>query len=92
MRIKTIFLIVVAILLTIVIMQNNQQIVFNFLFWHPVISNLVVMAFMAVAGLVIGALIARPRRIKIDESHPSLNNPTGTPPNTLSDEDRDYIN
>jgi putative membrane protein len=84
MRIKTMFLIVATILLTIIITQNSADVTFNILFWHPVISRLV-------AGFIIGYMIGRPRTIRIDESHPSLNNPTGTPPDTLSDEDREYI-
>jgi putative membrane protein len=91
MRIKTMFLIVATILLTIIITQNSADVTFNILFWHPVISRLVVMAVMTIAGFIIGYMIGRPRTIRIDESHPSLNNPTGTPPDTLSDEDREYI-
>jgi uncharacterized integral membrane protein len=92
MRIKTIFLIVVTILLTIIIMQNNQTYNFNILFWHPLVSNLVVMAVIAIISFIIGILVGRPRKVKFDNSHPSLDNPTGTKPDTLTDEDREYIN
>jgi len=92
MRIKTIFLIVITILLTIVIMQNNQSYNFNILFWHPLVSNLVVMALIAIVSFIIGMLTGRPRKVKFDNSHPSLDNPTGKKTDTLSDEDREYIN
>lgn len=91
MRIKTLFIIIATILLTIIIMQNNDDVTFNILFWHPVVSKLVVMVVMTLAGFILGAMIARPRSIKIDDSHPSMNNPTGKAPDTLSDEDREYI-
>jgi len=91
MRIKTILLIIVTILLTIIITQNTQDVTFNILFWHPSFSALVMMAVVAIISLIIGIMIGRPTRVKFDDSHPSMDNPTGTPPNTLSDEDREYI-
>ncbi|EHQ25178.1 LapA family protein [Mucilaginibacter paludis] len=92
MRIKTIFLIVITILLTVIIMQNNQDVKFTVLFSQFYISNLIIMALMAIAGFVIGFLIGRPRKVKFDNTHPSLDNPTGKKSDTLSDEDREYIN
>jgi uncharacterized integral membrane protein len=91
MRIKTMFLIVVTILLTIIIMQNTQDVTFGILFWDVRTSKLLVLAIMAVAGFIIGFMIGRPRTVKFDEEHPSMNNPNGKEPDTLSDEDRDYI-
>jgi uncharacterized integral membrane protein len=91
MRIKTIFLIVATILLTIIIMQNNQPFDFNILFFHTRISILVVLALVAIIAFIIGVLIGRPRKVKFDDSHPSMDNPTGTKNDTLSDEDREYI-
>ncbi len=91
MRIKTIFLIIAVILLTIIITQNSADVTFNILFWHPVMSRLVVMLIMAVSGFVIGYMVGRPKAYRIDDSQPSFSNPTGVDPDTLSDEDRDYI-
>jgi uncharacterized integral membrane protein len=91
MRIKTILLIIVTILLTIIITQNTQDVTFNILFWHPSFSALVMMAVVAIISLIIGIMIGRPTRVKFDDSHPSMDNPTGASPNTLSDEDREYI-
>jgi len=91
MRIKTIFLIVVTILLTVVIMQNNQDVTFSILFWSPRFSILIMLALTAIISFVIGIMIARPKRSTFDDSHPSMDNPTGTKNDTLSDEDREYI-
>jgi len=92
MRIKTIFIIAVTILLTIIIMQNTRPITFDILFWQASVSGLVIMAVVAVISLIIGIMIGRPTRVKFDDSHPSMDNPTGNKTDTLSDEDRDYIN
>jgi uncharacterized integral membrane protein len=92
MRIKTIFLIIIVILLTIIIMQNNQEVKFNVLFSQFYISNLIVMAVIAVISFIVGMLIGRPRKVKFDNTHPSLDNPTGKKTDTLSDEDKEYIN
>jgi uncharacterized integral membrane protein len=92
MRIKTIVLIIVTILLTVIIMQNTRPILFTILFWDVHISGLVMMAIVAIVSLVIGIMIGRPTKVRFDDSHPSFSNPTGNDPNTLSDEDRDYIN
>ncbi|RKR85244.1 hypothetical protein BDD43_5508 [Mucilaginibacter gracilis] len=91
MRIKTILLIVVTILLTVIIMQNNQEVTFSILFWNPRFSILILTAVIAVTSLLIGIQIGRPRKAKFDESHPSMDNPTGTKNPPLTDEDREYI-
>ncbi|OCX51535.1 hypothetical protein BEL04_16045 [Mucilaginibacter sp. PPCGB 2223] len=92
MRIKTIVLIIVTILLTVIIMQNTRPITFNILFWQASVSGLVMMAVVAIISLIIGIMIGRPTRVRFDDSHPSMDNPTGKAADTLSDEDRDYIN
>lgn len=91
MRIKTLFIIVATILLTIVIMQNNQDVTFSILFWNPRFSILIMLAITAIISLIIGLMLGRPRRATFDDSHPSMDNPTGSKPDTLSDEDKDYI-
>lgn len=50
------------------------------------------MAVVAIVSLIIGIMIGRPTKVRFDDSHPSFSNPTGKDPDTLSDEDRDYIN
>lgn len=91
MRIKTIFIIVATILLTIVIMQNNQDVSFNILFWSSRFSILIMLAIIAIISFIIGLMLGRPRKSTFDDSHPSMDNPSGTKPDTLSDEDKEYI-
>lgn len=91
MRIKTIFIIAITILLTIIIMQNNQDVTFSILFWSPRFSVLIMLAFFAIVSFIIGIMLGRPAKVKFDDSHPSMDNPTGTRNDTLSDEDREYI-
>lgn len=98
MRLKTIFIIVITILLTIVIMQNTEPVPFKVLFFHTYTSKLLMMAIVAIIGCIIGFMIGRPKRTLLskdydhgyddsdddDDRHSSRSN-------TLSDEDRDYI-
>jgi uncharacterized integral membrane protein len=100
MRLKTIFIIVITILLTIVLMQNSDPVYFKVLFFTIHTSKLMMMLWVAIAGFVIGYLVGRPKIKKYgneyghgydehDEStHEGLQK---NQPNTLSDEDRDYI-
>jgi hypothetical protein len=98
MRVKTIFLLAVAIVLTVLIMQNNESAKFNILFFYGVyVSKLSVLLFVSIASFVAGIVIAQPKKYKIDTSHhdneeegedEEIQKPKS---NTLSDEDRDYI-
>jgi len=99
MRVKTIFLLAVAIVLTVLIMQNNQPAKFNILFFYGAyVSKLSVLLFVTVVSFVAGIVIAQPKKYKIDTSHyeddedEEGDEPRRIKPNTLSDEDRDYIN
>ncbi|GAA4907977.1 hypothetical protein GCM10023313_08580 [Mucilaginibacter defluvii] len=91
MSIKTIVAIMIAVLLTIVIMQNRDEVPFNILFTSMYASKLVVMASVAVAAFVVGVIVGRPKKQKydIEQYHDTMYNKNKT--DTLSDEDRDYI-
>ena len=91
MRIKTIVVIVLTMLVTVVLMQNNQETNFTILFLEVRISKLVIMTGMIFFGFILGLLVGHPRKVKFDDSHPSINNPIPTKHNTLSDEDREYL-
>ncbi len=92
MRIKTMVIIFITVLLTVVIMQNTDDVPFKFLFAKFYASKLVVMVIVAIIGFVIGVLIARPGKPKYipgqveDPGNPKKES------DTLSDEDREYIN
>jgi uncharacterized integral membrane protein len=100
MRLKTIFIIIITILLTVVIMQNNAPVTFRVLFFSFYTSKLMMMLWVALAAFVIGYLVGRPKVKKFgndyghgyeegdDTTHEGLNKPQQ---NTLSDEDRNYI-
>jgi uncharacterized integral membrane protein len=92
MRIKTIIIIVITILLTIALMQNTGAVYFDFLWATFRMSKLVVLLFVAVISFVLGVLVGRPKKVKRlggDFTDPDLNEGNS---NTLSDDDKEYIN
>lgn len=92
MRIKTIAVILITVLLTIVLMQNTDTVRFSFLWATFQISKLVMMTAVSVVAFILGVLVGRPSRVKklggtfIEGEHQRED------PNTLSDEDKEYIN
>jgi uncharacterized integral membrane protein len=92
MRIKTIIIILVTILLTVVLMQNTDPVHFEFLWATFRMSKLVMMAVIALAGFILGYLVGRPSRVKRLGVDFTNNDIDKTTPDTLSEEDRDYIN
>jgi uncharacterized integral membrane protein len=81
MRIKTIVVIGITVLLTIVLMQNTDQVDFAFLWTSFRISKLVMMTFVSVFAFILGVLVGRPKNVKR----------LGGDSKTLSEEDQDYI-
>lgn len=97
MRIKTFFVILITVLVTIVLMNNTEEIDM-WLFGTTRISKLIILAVVFVLGFIVGALVMRPRKKKViaeDEDVYPEEDPQNIPVNTyktkLSDEDRDYI-
>lgn len=92
MRIKTIIIVVTAILLTIVLMQNTGPVRFTLFFTDVYVSKLVMLASVAVVAFILGVLVGRPKKAKynIGAYHDSVNKKEDD--GTLSDEDREYIN
>ena len=91
MRIKTIIVILVTAILTIVLVQNNEPVYFSFLWGTFRISKLIMMAAVAVIAFILGVLVGRPSRVKKLGTDFTNNDIDKTNSNTLSDEDRDYI-
>jgi len=91
MSLKTILVIAVTILLTIILMQNTGAVKFTLLFTDVYISKLIMMGSVGVIAFILGILVGRPKKAKYDigKYHDDLHK---TDLNTLSDEDRDYIN
>ena len=92
MRIKTMVIIFITVLLTVVIMQNTERVDFNFLFSTFHISKLVMLLFVAVISFIVGIMVGRPGKPKyIPGQVEDPGNPKKAS-DTLSDEDREYIN
>jgi uncharacterized integral membrane protein len=53
---KLITALVLAILVIIIIVQNSHNVAFNFLFWHPQISLLLLVVLMVALGFVLGMI------------------------------------
>jgi hypothetical protein len=91
MRIKTMFIIIITVLLTVVIMQNNKVVPFNLLFSTFYISNLIMLLCIAVVSFIIGVLVGRPGKPKYIPGKEEGIDDIKKQPDTLSPEDRDYI-
>jgi uncharacterized integral membrane protein len=91
MRIKTMFIILVTVLITLVLVQNSDAVYFKFLWASFRMSKLIMMAIVGIVTFILGVLVGRPSRVKklgadyIEGEHERNS------PGTLSDEDRDYI-
>lgn len=96
MRLSTIIAILITIALTVVFMQNTDEANFTLLFVNVKISKLVVMTAVSVSAFILGILAGRPRKVRRpsdfeDDDDEFDNTDRLHKPNTLSDEDRDYI-
>ena len=96
MRIKTMVVIFITVLLTVVLMQNTEPVKFTFLFSTFYMPKLVMLTAVSVVAFILGVLVGRPKRVRKlggdfhDENNEPISN--NAKPDTLSDEDRDYIN
>jgi uncharacterized integral membrane protein len=103
MSFKTIVIIILAVLITVIFMQNTDEVVFTLLWKQIYISKLWMMLAVTLFGFIIGVIIARPRKKKditnqedvpFEVNHPSTEDEeyiSMKKPNELSDEDRDYL-
>lgn len=91
MRIKTMFIIFITVLLTVVIMQNTDKVLFKFLFADFMISKLVLLLIVAIVSFIIGVLVGRPGKPKYIPGQVEETDNFKNKTNTLSDEDREYI-
>jgi uncharacterized integral membrane protein len=103
MSFKTIVIIVLAVFITVIFMQNTDQVMFTLLWKEIYVSKLIMMLIVTVFGFIIGVIVARPKRKKKElvlENTASSKNMNSTDEdyismkkkNDLSDEDKDYIN
>jgi uncharacterized integral membrane protein len=102
MSFKTIIIIILSILITVIFMQNTDQVLFTILWKELYISKLIMMLVVTIFGFIIGVIVARPKKKKQvtqnadvplevtqteDKDYIEMPKKQG-----LSDEDRDYLN
>jgi putative membrane protein len=89
MKPKTIFALIITVLLTIFLTVNSDAVDFDFLIGEPVaVSKLVVIGICVLIGFILGFIVGRPRKTisSYDTEIEKAENKSA-----LSDEDRDYI-
>jgi len=98
MSFKTTFAIIITIGLTILIIQNTEEATFTILFASVKLPKLVMLTAVSVSAFILGVLVSRPGPKKVRDHYDDYNedgdNENEGPrrrPDTLSDEDREYI-
>lgn len=93
MKAKTLFVVILTVLITVILMQNTDEVKFKVLFWDLYLPKLVILTGVIVVGVILGLILGnRPRRSSSDINNDYGNQNTNqTPFDTLSPEDRDYI-
>jgi len=95
MRPKTILIIIFTIVITIFLMMNTDAVEFNFIFGKAEVSKLVAVGVCTFIGFILGYLAGRPKTVvstyddKFEEHHDGKTETEH--PDSLSEEDRDYI-
>lgn len=91
MSIKTIFIIIITILVTVILMKNTDEVHF-WIFGPTYVPKLAVLGVMFALGFIAGFMAGRPRRKPADPHEPEIQkNFDASDRDQLSDEDREYI-
>lgn len=90
MSFKTIFIITITVLVTIVLMKNTDEVNF-WIFGDTYVSKLAILGVMFALGLIVGIMIARPRKKVVTEITADPAPGPKEDHSNLSDEDREYI-
>lgn len=95
MSFKTIFIVLISVLVTVILMNNTDEINF-WIFGNARIPKLTILGSMFGLGLIVGFLAGRPRKKAFiapyqENDTPPKNQLDAREENSLSDEDRDYI-
>ena len=85
MSFKTIFIIILSILITVIFMQNSDEVIFTILWKEVRVSKLLMMLIMTSFGFIIGLIVASPKKKKF------TNNQTDIPFEVSQTEDQEYI-
>ncbi|MGK6351214.1 hypothetical protein [Parapedobacter sp. DT-150] len=89
MRAKTIFIIVVTVLVTIILMKNMDEVNF-WIFGTRTVPKLAVLGTMFFIGVVVGFLLGRPKKKLRDKDVPSTDPPFEVK-RPLDQADEDYL-
>jgi len=84
-------IIIITVLLTIVLMQNTEPVRFNILFGTFYISKLAALLTFGAVAFILGVLVGRPKKARSIAGNDPQYREDDNDPDTLSDEDRDYI-
>lgn len=84
-------IIAITVLLTIVLMQNTDTVRFNILFGTFYVSKLAALLTFGVVGFILGVLVGRPKKARSIAGSTPQYREDDNDPDTLSDEDREYI-
>jgi hypothetical protein len=98
MSFKTTVAIIITVGLTILIMQNQDDAEFTILFTSVKLPKLVMLTAVSVSAFLLGILVSRPGKPKklqryddYNDEEEEDNDQPRRRPDTLSDEDREYI-
>ncbi|MCY1509650.1 hypothetical protein D9M68_440030 [compost metagenome] len=93
MKTKTLFIILITILLTVFLTVNSDPVDFDFIIGDPIpVSKLLVIGICVCIGFILGFIAGRPRRTMSSydpDIEKGYNN--ADEKSALSDEDREYI-
>lgn len=92
MRIKTIVIIFITFFITVLLMQNTGTEKFTILFKDVYISKLAVLTLVSAFAFILGFLVGRPKTIRRLGGNNDGPYETDDKTDTLSDEDKEYIN
>lgn len=93
MSFKTIFIIIISVVITVILMNNTEEIDF-WIFGDARIPKLAILGSMFALGLIVGFLAGRPgnkTELLADKNIAAEEHFNKTLSDNLSDEDRDYI-
>jgi uncharacterized integral membrane protein len=98
MSLKITLAIIITIGLTILIIQNTEEATFTILFASVKLPKLVMLTAVSVSAFILGVLVSGSNRKKVrdhyddyDDEGDDENDQPRRRPDTLSDEDREYI-
>ncbi len=90
MRAKTISIIILTVLVTVILMKNMDEVNF-WIFGTRSVPKLAVLGTMFFIGAVVGFLIGRPKK-KYEVEEPASEDPDFEAKKPLNQDDNDYIN